>query len=634
MDIVFCVLPFAVVEYPAIGVSLLQARLRQLGFSSTIRYFHLDLAARIGLELYEWIAQRTQQQLPGPSAPPLSMIGEWFFADLVFGDGIPREEEYIANFLEPDPQGRRLIPKLMRARCRRQPFIQHCVGQIRRLNPRLVGFTSSFHQTCACLAVAKGLKEAADPPITIFGGPNCEGEMGQQLVQSFAWVDYVCTGEGDEVVPLFVQSLLREDSRQAIPGILKKGDPLSIPAPVRQMDGLPFPDYSDYLSQLKRSTLAHRISPRLLIQTSRGCWWGEKQHCTFCGLNGETMGYRSKSPPRVIQEIQSLTGTYGVNRIDCVDNILDLKYIDTVFPELARGGAQLEFFFETKANLRFEQLRTLREGGVRNLLPGIESFSNVILGQMRKGCTALQNLNFLRWSEELGILVTWNLLFGFPAEPPSAYAEMAKLVPLLVHLEPPMFCQRIRMDRFSPLFMDSEKQGLTRRRPAPAYSYVFPLDPRQLERIAYYFDFDYADGRDPSSYTRELVREIEKWTTLRNSKRRPRLDLFQTSQAVVIQDTRPCATCPVQVLTGLAAEIYLACDTAQTTLSLSRGLPSRVVESTLRGLLEPFLEAGLMVEMDGHYLSLAVLRNRVLPDRPRHPAAMQQVPADQLVQLV
>lgn len=610
MDVLFCVLPFAAVQYPAIGVSLLHAQLKRLGISSKILYFNIDLAEYIGPQLYEWIAQRTEQQEPGSSAPPVSLIGEWFFSDLVFGDRTPREGDYIARFLSADPDSEKFIPELLRARCKLGEFVHYCCGEINQYAPRVVGFTSSFHQTCACLAVAQRLKKKCQPPLILFGGSNCQGEMGLQLVRSFPWVDSVCTGEGDEVVPMFLQYFLRGDDQYYIPGMLKRGDKLCIPAALRQMDALPFPEYSDYFAKLRASPIGNCISPRLLIETARGCWWGEKQHCTFCGLNGATMTYRSKSPDRVIRELAFLSETYGVDRIDCVDNILDLKYVPTVFPELIRSGSKLQFFFEAKSNLRFEQLRTLREAGVRYIQPGIESFSSHILRLMRKGCTGLQNIQFLRWCEELGILPTWNILYGFPDEPPSEYERMAELIPLLVHLEPPMFCQRIRLDRFSPLFLHSEKGGAVRRRPASAYSYVYPIAHEELENLAYYFDFEYADGRNPAEYTSDLVRGVERWTQ-QSRNERPHLDLFRTDQMSIIRDSRACAVKSSHVLTGAAAKIYLVCDAAQSVGSICRKLGSSVAESEIRVHLDQLMAAKLMVELEEHYLSLAIVRNRL-----------------------
>jgi ribosomal peptide maturation radical SAM protein 1 len=374
------------------------------------------------------------------------------------------------------------------------------------------------------------------------------------------------------------------------------------------MDSLPVPNYSSYFEALSSSTIGRSIQPRLLVETARGCWWGEKQHCTFCGLNGQTMGYRSKSPDRAAEELSYLSKRYGIEQIEFVDNILDLKYIDTLFPDLARAGSKLEFFLETKSNLRFEQLRTLRQGGVRAIQPGIESFSNQVLQLVRKGCTGLQNIQLLRWCEELGITVFWNLLYGFPNESTVEYARMAELIPQLAHLQKPGYCGRIHVDRFSPLFTDA-KLGIAEPRPAAAYFYLYPLAAEQLANLAYFFDFDYDDQREPATYAGAVAEEVVRWPEW-NDEHRPRLELFQTDSIVLITDTRACGQRPSFVLTGLDAKIYLACDTAQTPQSIARKLGGYTPEAKICGRLQSFRDARLMAEMDGRYLSLAVWRNR------------------------
>ena len=184
----------------------------------------------------------------------------------------------------------------------------------------MVGFTTTFHQTCASLAVAKRLKALPNPPVIVFGGANCEGEMGWQMLQSFPWIDYVCAGEGDAAFPDFLEQLLGGEEEPNVPGILRRGGGLSAPEPVRDMDSLPVPDYSEYVARVEASTIRERLSPVLLIETARGCWWGAKQHCTFCGLNGDTMAFRSKSPERALAEFTQLARDYGYRRIDSVDN--------------------------------------------------------------------------------------------------------------------------------------------------------------------------------------------------------------------------------------------------------------------------------------------------------------------------
>jgi hypothetical protein len=107
-----------------------------------------------------------------------------------------------------------------------------------------------------------------------------------------------------------------------------------------------------------------------------GCWWGERSHCTFCGLNGATMAFRSKTPERVLSEIKFLCERYGVATFSVVDGILDMRYFRSVLPRLAEARLGIEFFWEVKANLDHRHVRQLRAAGVRFIQPGIESLSD------------------------------------------------------------------------------------------------------------------------------------------------------------------------------------------------------------------------------------------------------------------
>ena len=120
-------------------------------------------------------------------------------------------------------------------------------------------------------------------------------------------------------------------------------------------------------------------------------------------LNGKTMQYRAKSPGRALAEIETLTRTYGVKRVECVDNILDMRYFESFLPALIRKDLGLDMYYETKANLRHDQLQLMRDAGVRRIVPGIESFSNQVLRLIRKGSTGLQNIQLLKWCAEVGI---------------------------------------------------------------------------------------------------------------------------------------------------------------------------------------------------------------------------------------
>ena len=626
-DLLLAVLPFAAVEEPTIGVSILKEAINRAGLSSQVCYFNLDFAAIIGLDLYNVISQ---------SFASRSLVGDWVFAGALFGDQTPNEGEYIAHILsdysrweDGVPYGvnfgkyknfteyvaEELLPQIMTARRRARKFVERCAHEILAKRPGVVGFTTSCHQACSCLAVARRLKESQNPPVIIFGGANCHGEMGLQWLRSFPWIDYVCTGEGDEVFPAFLKRHVHRGDPSPIPGILsqKKSVELTIPKLLTDLDSVPIPDYSDYIEQLEKSPLRSEIGlPGLPIETSRGCWWGQKRQCVFCGNCRVTIPFRSKSPDRVVREIIHLTRQYKFRYISCVDDALDKTHIESVFPRLNEYGLKLSIFFQTRPNLKRHDLSILQNGGVRVIQPGIESFSDEILRLMRKGSTGLQNIQLLRWCAEVGMDVSWRILYGFSGERVSEYKRMTKLVPLITHLTPPDGCTWIVLKRFSPYWASAKKFGLKNVRPWRSYSHIFPLAQEEIKRFAYFFDFEYADGRQPFRYSRGLRREVGRWIILWQApaQDRPRLDLVQHGKELIITDTRPCAVRRKHRLRGPRAKVYLYCDTIRRLDTIMREFGDHNSEAQIRKLLRSLLANKLMAEDNGNYLSLAIMHNR------------------------
>src|SRR4029078_9458024 len=61
----------------------------------------------------------------------------------------------------------------------------------------IVGFSSTFQQNIPSLALARELKRRHPGVKILFGGANCEDEMGRELHRSFPFLDVVCSGEAD-----------------------------------------------------------------------------------------------------------------------------------------------------------------------------------------------------------------------------------------------------------------------------------------------------------------------------------------------------------------------------------------------------------------------------------------------------
>jgi ribosomal peptide maturation radical SAM protein 1 len=600
-------MPFGAMERPALGLSLLKSRLTLEGIACDVRYPSFTFADLLGAEEYLWISS---------TLPYIAFAGDWCFTEALYGPRPVADAGYIAEVLQKTWQlDSGAIERLKAVRMMAGKFLDHCMECIPWKDYSVVGFTSTFEQNIASLALAKRLK-AKHPRISIvFGGANWEGEMGEELHRQFPFVDYVCSGEADESFPLLAALLLADAAKASAlpPGIVhrERGRTLSTgrAMPVRNMDALPIPDFSDYFRDWSESGAALATVPTVLIETSRGCWWGDKSHCTFCGLNGATLAYRSKSAARALEEMQHLSDRWQTDRIEVVDNILDMRYFSDLLPALAADGRPWEIFYEVKANLSRAQVAALRDAGVKRIQPGIESLSDHVLKLMRKGTCGLRNVQLLKWCREYGIVVAWNILYGFPGETRADYEEMLAMLPAIEFLDPPAACGPIRMDRFSPYFEKPEEFGLINVRPMKPYAYLYPFPPESLRRIAYHFDFDTRTGDVASGHADDVIRFADQWQQKQNrgllcSVRRP-------DGSLLLRDTRPSATMREVKLLGDEAAAYEFCDEFRPFGGIVRHLCERspgeeILEENVQDFLDSLAAHRLMLTDGRNWLSLAV----------------------------
>ena len=375
------------------------------------------------------------------------------------------------------------------------------------------------------------------------------------------------------------------------------------------MDDLPYPDFSDYFRDLGQSAAAINIFPTLLFETSRGCWWGAKSHCTFCGLNGGSMAFRSKSPTRALDELDYLATRWKPETVDVVDNILDMKYFDNVIPALAKAKRPMQIFYEVKSNLKREHVKLLAEAGVRRIQPGIESLSNNVLKLMRKGTTGLRNIQLLKWAKEFDVTAEWNLLYGFPGETREDYEEILQMLPAVKFLNPPCAVGPIRLDRFSPYFNSPEEFGLVNLRPMPPYYFLYPFKKESLMKIAYYYEFDYKTGINPITNARKVIEYINDWQAHPET---GCLYMFKNADdTLTLHDSRSNALIGELKLSSIERAAYEFCDEVRSLNNIVKFLRESFPEedfseSQIKQFLDSMAENRLMITDGTNYLSLAI----------------------------
>ena len=495
-QIALVTMPYASLSLPPLGLGILKAVLAEAGISSVVANAHLWFGEAVGVHRYELCASHIPTDL---------LVGEWTFAEAAFPEAGESDEEFLSlvcgggrvRWPVPWADGASLADELRALQAAADRFVTEAAVRVLATGARVVGCTSTFQQHVPSLALLRRIREMDPDVITMIRGANCETAMGQATHRNFPWLDYVVSGEAEGlIVPLCRLALDRgrcvtaADLPAGVIGpphrrmlrVAVNGRSSEPPrAMFRELDKVPVPSFEDYFVELRSSSLARLIRPGLPLESSRGCWWGARHHCTFCGLNGSSMAYRSRSPELVLRDMRELERWHGINRFEMVDNILDMGYLTTLLPILEQEGARRELFYEVKANLSRSQVAQLARAGVRWVQPGIESLHSEVLRLMDKGVKGWQNVQLLKWAQEYGVRLSWSVLWAFPGETDEYYREMAQWMPRLEHLQAPNGLISLRYDRYGVYFKRAEQYGL-RLRPVPSLRYVYPLSESDAHR--------------------------------------------------------------------------------------------------------------------------------------------------------
>jgi ribosomal peptide maturation radical SAM protein 1 len=436
--------------------------------------------------------------------------------------------------------------------------------------------------------------------------------MGGVIAQRIKDIDFVFSGPALKSLPEFVGHCLAGDMSKVsmIPGIFSYGMPLpqcgsrtigeelSIDTPIEL-------DYEPFVKKIQEDFSSQNIKPILTLETSRGCWWGERAHCTFCGLNGATMAYRAMKPQSAIQLFNSLFKYSGtVPQLKTVDNILPKSYLTDVLPFLSTPP-DMNIFYEVKADLSDQDVAALARARVTDIQPGIESLATTTLKLMKKGTTAFQNIKLLKSCALHGINPEWNLLVGFPGESEDVYRRYVQLIPLLTHLHPPCGVFPVRFDRFSPYYYQADKYELNLR-PLDFYPLIYPFEEGDLSNFAYYFMDRNTEDAEPQYFV-AMVEWIDKlrakvghWRALwRDPQNHPNLFFHEDG---VIYDSRSGSV--VEHHVGVTGRTILRCLDRPTRIAVLSKMFSP--EVNVMEEIKRLHERGLLFQEEDRLFSLVL----------------------------
>jgi anaerobic magnesium-protoporphyrin IX monomethyl ester cyclase len=259
-------------------------------------------------------------------------------------------------------------------------------------NPDLVAITAMTNEIESASEIARFCLDVNVP--TVLGGCHISADSYNTLIK-YPEFGRIIEGEGEEKFISFLGGDI---------------------AKYKTMDDYPDPafDLIDW-SKYRLSPFGSKSNRSLGLVTSRGCFG----KCTFCSRVVFGNKFKCLSVKRLVKMLCNIKSTFG---------IFDFLFYDDLFtgnkPRLLQFCEELitkKYGFTWSCcsrvdNLNYGDLQFMKQAGCWMIEYGIESGSQTILDNMKKGITLEAIRNAIRITRKAGILSKGNFILGFPGE--------------------------------------------------------------------------------------------------------------------------------------------------------------------------------------------------------------------------
>ncbi|MFH1711033.1 MAG: radical SAM protein [Nanoarchaeota archaeon] len=288
------------------------------------------------------------------------------------------------------------------------------IGYLKIFSADVVGFSVTCPAIYRVFKMAEKIKEIYPDTTIILGGPHPSSLPEESIEKKF--VDFVIMGEGEQTILELIKEIEGKKRFASVEGIAfqKNGKVLYTAKRERicDLDSLPFPAI-DLLPLERYKSNETKYSKFMTILTSRGC----PGKCNYC--NKQVFGdcCLMRSAENIIKEIEFLIKKYGYREFHIVDDLFTndrkriVKFCNMVIDR------KLNIKWKCGNGVRvgsvdLELLKLMKKAGCYSLGFGIESGSQQILNNMKKGQTLEQCENAVRWAKKAGINTVGFFMLG------------------------------------------------------------------------------------------------------------------------------------------------------------------------------------------------------------------------------
>ncbi len=574
-------LPWADFNFPSFQIAHLSAYAKTHGYKVDTRHLHLELASLFGPEEYEEVAYAPHH------------IGELLCMYHLF----PEQKKAISSFLKNHIKS----PKFYLDRLFHD--FMALFNDISWNTYSLIGFTVHPEQLMASLLFAKWIKEKYADKIIVLGGPLAWAEQGKSIIKCFPQIDCCIDGEG-ELALIYLLKHINKIAKNwhKIPGaIYRYGDLLQHNSRLylKNLANLPIPDYDQYFNQIKANQkLSKLVNPYITVESSRGC----NNNCFFCPNNNMWDNYRVRPAQEVANQIKALAKKYETNVFQFVDQVVRTKGWKELFNSIIKHNIDYELFYEIRANTSKDQLKLMKKAGVKEIQIGIETFSSNLLKKMNKETRVIDNIQAMKFCEEINIFHISNLIIDYPTETKLDIEETISNITYAYSYRPPSFLAPFMLVKGTEIYKNYKKYNISK------ISDSLPLRKLLPDNIANDFSFikKSFELNKPLSSNNKLTNLFNQWHIDYDYFKKNNdsmLAYYDMGNYIIIEDLRH--SYQHHVLEKEYRKLYLYCDSYKNLKQIIRAFPN-IAATTLQKKLNKLVRLKLMFKEDNDYLSLAI----------------------------
>lgn len=259
--------------------------------------------------------------------------------------------------------------------------------------------------------------------------------LPDETIENSRRIDAVARHEYDYIVRDVARNIRDGNDPYSVNGLTYRKDGKISSNPdmpyITDLDEIPF--LSEFVKRhlrYKDYFFAAGRYPEIQMFTGRGCM----ARCNFCVYPQTMHGhqYRMRSPENVVAELEYISKTFSdVREIVFEDDTFTMKRdrVLEICRLMTEKGLHKRFRWlcNARVNLDLETMKAMKKAGCHLIIPGIESGSQEILNNIRKGTTIKQVHNYVENAKKAGLQVHACYMVGNKGETKETMRETLRL---------------------------------------------------------------------------------------------------------------------------------------------------------------------------------------------------------------